>query len=212
MSKNPVTLTPQTSLDDAASIMRKHHFRRFPVVENGKLVGFVNDCDMMRVAPSPATTLSKYEMRSLLSKLKVEEIMQKKVHNVRDDATIEEAALIMYNHEVSALPVVSEVGALVGIITDTDVFKTFVDVMDLEGGKTRLTIEVADKVGVVNEVSGIFAKNGLSIDSLVTCKEPNGIFQIVVRGNIPDIPKLKQEIASAGFKVIHDERCDVTFS
>lgn len=204
MTKHPITVTPDATLDEAAGLMKKHHFRRLPVVEDGKLVGFFSDRDLMRVSPSPATTLSRYEIRSLLDKMKVREIMQKKVHTVSEDATIEEAALIMYNEKIGGLPVVSSVGAVVGIITETDIFKTFVDVMGLQDGKTRITVEVDDKLGVVNELSGVFTENGLSIDSLVTCKQPDGRYEIVIRGDIPSVDDLRAKIEAKGYTVIHD--------
>ena len=94
--------------------------------------------------------------------------MNKEVISVNEDATIEEAALIMYNHKIGGLPVVSSVGAVVGVITETDIFKTFVDVMGLQEGKTRLTLLVDNKVGVVYDIAGIFTECGLSIDSLVS--------------------------------------------
>ncbi|MBQ1511130.1 MAG: CBS domain-containing protein [Selenomonadaceae bacterium] len=204
MTKHPITVTPDATLDEAAGLMKKHHFRRLPVVEDGKLVGFFSDRDLMRVSPSPATTLSRYEIRSLLDKMKVREIMQKKVHTVSEDATIEEAALIMYNEKIGGLPVVSSVGAVVGIITETDIFKTFVDVMGLQDGKTRITVEVDDKLGVVNELSGVFTENGLSIDSLVTCKQPDGRYEIVIRGDIPSVDDIRAKIEAKGYTVIHD--------
>lgn len=203
MTKNPVTVTPDASLDDALLAMKKGKFRRLPVVEEGRLVGFCSDKDLMRVTPSPATTLSRYEEKSLLAKLKVAEIMNKDVVSVSEDATIEEAALLMYDKKIGGLPVVSKVGAVVGIITETDVFKTFVDVMALSEGKTRLTVLVDNKVGVVNEISGIFAENGLSIDSLVTCKQEDGSYEIVIRGIIPDVEKVKALIEEKGYQVVH---------
>ena len=107
MAKNPFTVTPDTKVSAAKDLMKKHRFRRLPVVdEDGKLVGFLSDRDIMRVSPSPATTLSRYEITSLLAKMCIGEIMQKDVVSVKDDATIEEAALIMYNHKIGGLPVV----------------------------------------------------------------------------------------------------------
>lgn len=203
MAKNPVTVTPDTTLEEARNLMKKNHFRRLPVVEDGKLVGFFSDRDLMRVAPSPATTLSRFEIRALLDKMVVRDIMVKDVVTVSESATIEEAALIMYNKKIGGLPVISSVGAVVGVITETDIFKTFVDVMDLSEGKTRLTIEVMDKIGVVNEISGVFTENGLSIDSLVTCRQPDGKYEIVVRGDIPSVEDLTAKIEAKGYKVIH---------
>lgn len=208
MTKNPVTIAPDASLDDAFMAMKKGHFRRLPVVEDGKLVGFFSDKDLMRVAPSPATTLSRYEEKALLDKLKVAEIMNKDVISVGEDATIEEAALIMYDKKIGGLPVISAVGAVVGVITETDIFKTFVDVMALSEGKTRLTVLVDNKVGVVNEISGIFAAAGLSIDSLVTCKQEDGSYEIVIRGIIPDTEKIKTLIEEKGYKVVHSVKFD----
>ena len=122
MTKNPITVTPDTKVDEAALLMKKHKFRRLPVVEGEKLVGFLSDRDIMKVAPSPATTLSKYEINSLLAKMCVSDIMQKDVVSVSVDATIEEAALLMCTHKIGGMPVISSVGAVVGVITETDIF------------------------------------------------------------------------------------------
>ena len=203
MTKNPVTVTPATTIDEATALMKKGKFRRLPVVEEGRLVGFFSDKDLMRVAPSPATTLSRYEERALLDKLTVRDILPPKVISVAESATIEEAALIMCESKVGGLPVISSVGAVVGVITETDIFKTFVDVMGLMDGKTRLTIETEDKIGVVYELSSVFADHGLSIDSLVTCRQPNGKYEIVIRGDIPDARTVKSEIEAKGYHVIH---------
>ena len=143
---------------------------------------------------------------SLLEKLKVKDIMPNKVISISDEATIEEAALLMEQNRIGALPVISSVGAVVGVITETDIFKAFIDVMGLAGGKTRLTIEVVDKVGVVFDLASIFKEAGLSIDSLVTCKQPDGKYEIVIRGNIPDTEDIKSKIEAQGYKVIHSAR------
>ena len=204
MAKNPVTISPDSSVDEAMTAMRKGKFRRLPVVDNGRLVSFISDRDLMRVAPSPATTLSRYEEKSLLAKLKVREIMPNKAISVSEEATIEEAALLMEQNRIGGLPVISSVGAVVGVITETDIFKTFIDVMGLEEGKTRLTIEVTDKIGVLHELASIFTEAGLSIDSMVTCKQPDGTYEIVIRGDIPDVSDVKGKIEAKGYKVVHD--------
>lgn len=203
MTKNPITVTPSTKVDEAESLMKKYKFRRLPVVENGKLVGFLSDKDLLQVMPSAATTLAKYEITSLLSKIEVKEIMTKDVITVDEDATIEEAALIMCNKKISGLPVISSVGAVVGVITETDIFKALVDVMGLPEGTTRLTLEVDNKVGVVEGIAKVIAAEGLSIDSLVTCKENNGKYEIVVRGKFPDGEGLKKKLEESGYNVIH---------
>ena len=205
MSKHPVTVTSDTSISEAAKIMKKNHFHRMLIVDNGKLVGYFSDRDVMRVAPSPATTLSRYEVRELLDKLKVKEIMQKKVITVNEGATVEEAALIMYNNKVGGLPVISDVGALVGIITATDILKTFVDVMGLPSGKTRLTLEIEDKIGTIADITKTFADAGINLDSIITCKQSDGKYELVVR--LDDIESgyddIKNKLEAKGYKVIH---------
>ena len=205
MSKHPVTVTSDTSISEAAKIMKKNHFHRMLIVDDGKLVGYFSDRDVMRVAPSPATTLSRYEVRELLDKLKVKEIMQKKVITVNEGATVEEAALIMYNNKVGGLPVISDVGALVGIITATDILKTFVDVMGLPSGKTRLTLEIEDKIGTIADITKTFADAGINLDSIITCKQSDGKYELVVR--LDDIESgyddIKNKLEAKGYKVIH---------
>ena len=206
MTKNPITVTPETKIDEAANLMKTREFRRLPVVENGKLVGFISDRDIMRVAPSPASTLSRYEINSLLAQIEVKDIMQKKVIAVNVDATIEEAALLMYKNRIGGMPVVSSVGAVVGVITETDIFKALVDVMGLAEGKVRLTLEVNDKIGVVKDIATIFTDEGLSIDSLITCKEENNKYEIVIRSDIENIDDIKSKLEAKGYNVIHTVR------
>lgn len=203
MTKNPMTVTADTKVDEVAYLMKKHNFRRLPVVDDGKLVGFLSDSDLMRVAPSSATTLSRYEINSLLAKICVRDIMKKDVVSVNVDATIEEAALIMYKNKIGGMPVVSNMGAVVGVITETDIFKTFVDVMGLADGKTRITLEVTDKIGVVKDIAEIFGQAGVSIDSLITCKKEDNKYEIVIRGDITNIDDIKAKLEAKGYKVIH---------
>lgn len=203
MTKNPMTVTADTKVDEVAHLMKKHNFRRLPVVDDGKLVGFLSDSDLMRVAPSSATTLSRYEINSLLAKICVRDIMKKDVVSVNVDVTIEEAALIMYKNKIGGMPVVSNMGAVVGVITETDIFKTFVDVMGLADGKTRITLEVTDKIGVVKDIAEIFGQAGVSIDSLITCKKEDNKYEIVIRGDITNIDDIKAKLEAKGYKVIH---------
>ncbi len=203
MTKNPMTVTADTKVDEVAHLMKKHNFRRLPVVDDGKLVGFLSDSDLMHVAPSSATTLSRYEINSLLAKICVRDIMKKDVVSVNVDATIEEAALIMYKNKIGGMPVVSNMGAVVGVITETDIFKTFVDVMGLADGKTRITLEVTDKIGVVKDIAEIFGQAGVSIDSLITCKKEDNKYEIVIRGDITNIDDIKAKLEAKGYKVIH---------
>lgn len=111
----------------------------------------------------------------------------------------------MYNNKVGGLPVISDVGALVGIITATDILKTFVDVMGLPSGKTRLTLEIEDKIGTIADITKTFADAGINLDSIITCKQSDGKYELVVR--LDDIESgyddIKEKLESKGYKVIH---------
>ncbi len=206
MTKHPVTMTSNATIGEVDRAMKKYKFHRMIIVDDGKLVGYLSDRDVMRVAPSPATSLSKYEIRSLLDKLSVKDIMQTKVVTVNEDATIEEAALIMYQNKVGGLPVISEVGAVVGIITATDILKTFIEVMGLpSGGKTRLTLEVENKIGVMADITKILAQNGINIDSIIICHTDAHKSEVVVRldNRAEGFDDIKNLLENRGYKVIH---------
>ena len=206
MTRNPISISPEDNVDAAQDLLKKHKIRRLPVVERGKLVGIITDKDLMRVSPSAATTLSKYEINSLLAKIAIRDIMSDKVISVNEDAPIEEAALLMSMNKIGGLPVVSDVGTVVGIITETDIFNSLVEIMGLSEGKTRITIEVDDKVGVVQDIAGIFANAGFNIDSFVTCKKDMGKYDIIVRGDFMNEGNLLKELESHGYHVTHSGR------
>ena len=203
MTKNPITIAPDVGIDEAAKIMDKGHFRRLPVVEHGKLVGFFTNRDLLRASPSAATTLDRFEMRTLLSKIKVADVMQKNVITVTDTTTIEEAALVMAREKIGGMPVLSEVVKGVGIISSTDIFRAFVTVMGLDSGKTRLTIAVADRKGVLRDIATVLADLDINIDSMVTIPQPSGTYDIIIRADIADVETVKERLAAKGFTVSH---------
>ena len=206
MTRNPISVKPEDKVDTAAALLKEHKIRRLPVVDNGTLVGIVTDKDLMRVSPSAATTLSRYEINSLLAKISIREIMSDKVISVNENAPIEEAALLMSMNKIGGVPVVPDGGAVVGVITETDIFNALVEIMGLSEGKDRITIEVDNKVGVVQDIAGIFANAGFNIDSFVTCKKDMGKYDIIVRGNFMNEGNLIEQLESRGYHVTHSGR------
>ncbi|WP_374687746.1 CBS domain-containing protein [Promineifilum sp.] len=127
MSTEVVTITPDTTLPEAHQIMTNEEIRRLPVVDSdGRLVGIVTIGDVRSAEPSPATSLSIWEMNYLLSTLKVEKIMTTTPWTITAEATIGEAARMMLEHRVSGLPVVDEEHHVIGIITESDIFSMVV--------------------------------------------------------------------------------------
>lgn len=170
MTKEVITIPSSTNILEAQKIMRESRVRRLPVVDGGKLVGIVTYNDLLEASPSKATTLSRFELTYLLSKMTVAEIMTRHVVTVPPDVPIEEAALIMQKNQIGGLPVVEE-GKIVGIITESDIFGVFVETLGVWEGGTRITLELPQKPGVLHEVTGIIKEHGLNILSLATFYE-----------------------------------------
>jgi CBS domain-containing protein len=126
MSSNVVTITPDTPLAEAHRLMIDNNIRRLPAVKNKRLVGMVTRGDVRGAEPSEASTLSIWEVNYLLATLKIKTIMSPNPLTISPSATIEDAADIMLQNKVSGLPVVDDKGNIVGIITESDIFRLVV--------------------------------------------------------------------------------------
>ena len=168
MTRNPITITPDVTVPEAQAIMRREKIKRLPVLDSkGKLVGIVTTLDLIHASPSPATSLDIYELHYLLSKLKVEKVMTRKVITVDEDLPIEEAARIMADNGISGLPVMRG-NVLVGIITETDLFKLFIELFGARHKGIRLTLLLPEKKGELAKVSNAITKAGGNIVSFAT--------------------------------------------
>src|SRR5512133_4597 len=160
MSKPVINIPPDMSITDAINLMKKEHIRRTPVVKDGKLVGIVSDKDLLNASPSPVTTLSIWEMNYLLSKVTISELMSKNVLTVTEDTPIEQAARIMADNKIGGLPVLRD-GHVVGIITETDLFKVFLELLGAREAGVRATVLIDDTPGqLANITEAIAEKKG----------------------------------------------------
>ncbi len=168
MSKNPICVSTDTSVTEARAIMVREKISKLPVLDkNSNLVGIITKNDLAKAAPSAATTLDIYEMGYLLSKLKVEKVMTKNPVTVSPDEVIEEAARIMADKEIGCLPVVQD-DVLVGIITESDIFKQFISMFGARQHGVRVTMEFPDKAGVLADFSRKVANKDGNIIAVVT--------------------------------------------
>jgi acetoin utilization protein AcuB len=150
MSTPAITRAPDTPFQDALKAMHDHQFRRLPVVDNkGQLVGIVSERDLLYASPSSATSLSVWEVHYLLSRLQVRGIMTTDVITTTPDSPLEDAAYLMATNKIGGMPVVDADRRVVGIITETDVFKTFVEMFAGGTSGLRLTLEVPERKGVL---------------------------------------------------------------
>lgn len=152
MTRDPQTVSATTPVMEAMQRLREGGFRRLPVLRDGAVVGIVTDRDLKEATPSKATTLSIYELNYLLSKLLVKDVMVKSVITIGPEDPIERAALLMEEHRVSGLPVVDG-GALVGILTITDLLRAFVGFLGLREGGVRVTVDLPDAPGALAKVA-----------------------------------------------------------
>jgi acetoin utilization protein AcuB len=163
MTPNPVTITPETSFPEAFRILREKEIRHLPVVDRKRrLVGILARTDLLHASPSKATSLSYFELTYLLANLHVRQVMSSPPITVSEDDPLEEAARVMVQKKIGCLPVMRE-GDLVGLITETDIFESFVEILGGEEASLRVTVQVPDKRGELARVAGVIAGQGGNI-------------------------------------------------
>lgn len=202
MTTDVITLTPDTTVLRAMSIIQQKGIRHLPVVEGKKVVGMVTNLDIQRVSASDASTLSVYELNYLLDKIKVSQFMTKKVFTVDPDEPIEVAAKLIYDHKIGSLPVVKN-GELVGLITSSDILETFIEVLGINEPSVRIQLELENRTGSVADAAKIFKDLGLYLVSAVTLPKTEGLTRSTVfRVQPTDVKKLKEQLLAAGPPII----------
>jgi len=159
MSQPVITVPPEMPIGDALQLMQREHIRRLPVVDNGRLVGIISDKDLLHASPSDATSLSMWELHYLVSKIRVKDVMTTKVVTVHEDTPIEEAAHLMVDNKIGGLPVVNN-GNVVGLITETDLFKILLELMGAREAGVRVTAVIGDEPGRLAAVTKAIADPG----------------------------------------------------
>jgi acetoin utilization protein AcuB len=152
MSAPVISVPPTLPINDALKLMQDKNIRRAPVVQKGKMIGIISDVDIFNASPSQATTLSVWELHHLISKITVSSIMTKQVISVTEDTPIEIAARIMADNKIGGLPV-TRGEEVVGMITETDLFKIFLELMGAREVGVRVTVLVPEKPGGLAELS-----------------------------------------------------------
>ncbi len=168
MTRNPVTATPDMNIQDAKELMVREKVHRLPVLDSEKkLVGVISEKDILEAAPSPVSTLSAYEMNYLMSKLTVKKLMSRHPVTLDKNATIEEAARLMIDQDLSCLPVLED-GKLVGIVSKSDLFKILMELFGARHFGTRVEFLVDDRKGVLADITSAVSGKNLNIVSYGT--------------------------------------------
>ena len=207
MASDVLTVDENTSMMKALHLMKESNIRRLPVMARGSLVGIISDRDLKEASPSKATTLDVHELYYLLAEIKVKEIMTKNPVTISADETVERAAVIMLEHKVSGLPVINKKSELVGIITQSDVFRAFVNITGIYKGGVQFAFSLEDRPGSIKEVADTIREHGGRMVSILSSTdmvaEGTRNVYIRVRGMEAEDLKKMENVLRQKFKVLY---------
>ena len=163
-----ITVDVKDSMQDAVKLLKKNDIHILPVVKKNKMVGIVTDGDLKKASASDANTLEIHELLYLLSKIKMEEIMTKDPITVSSDYTLEETAQVLLENKISGVPVVDNGDKIVGIITQTDLFKAMVSLTGLKKRGILFAFQLEDKPGSIKELADIIREHGGRMATILT--------------------------------------------
>ncbi len=182
MTHDPISVFAETSLSKCQKLLKEHHIRRLPVVdEDRRLIGIISDRDVRAASPSQATSLEVHEMQYLLAGVKARDIMTPSPVTVGPQATVGEAALLMLERKIGGVPVVDKDRRLVGIITDQDIFKVLVAISGASMPGIDLTVETGTEPGSLGRVFDAIRDHGGRVVSVMTEYLDSGSRRLFVR-------------------------------
>ena len=213
MSKKVITIDADDSMQDAMALLKEHGIRRLPVMKKGKLVGIVTDRDLKKASASDATTLEIHELLYLLTAVKVKDIMTKDPITVPPDYTVEETAQVLLEGKISGAPVVDDSGKVVGVITQSDLFRVLMSLTGIENGGIQFGLQVEDRAGSIKEVADIVRQYGGRMVSILTSYDqvPAGYRNVYIRMHSIDRAKIEElndalsQKASLLYRIDHRE-------
>lgn len=203
MSTGVKTITLGTSLSEAMAIMNDSSVRRLPIVEKDQVIGIVTRSDLNKAGPSVATSLSKNEINYLLAKATIKDIVPKhqEVITIDPDSYIETAAKLMRRYKISGLPVV-ENGRLIGIITETDIFDAFVDILGVRTHHSRIDLFVEDRPGQLAAITKICAdRNKNIINTVQYMDHRKDRYKVILRLEGNEIADVVDALQNEGFEI-----------
>jgi len=215
MSKDVVTVDTKASMVDAMNLLKQHGIRMLPVMRAEKLVGVVTDRDLRSASASDASTLEIHELLYLISKIEVKDVMTKNPITVPIDYTMEETAEILLSNKISGVPVVDHDDKVVGVITQSDVFKMLITVTGLtgkgHGTGIQFAFQIEDRPGSIKDLADIIREYNGSIVSILSSYEniPAGYRKVYFRvldldrEKLPDIIEDFKKISTILYMIDH---------
>jgi len=200
MTTNPYTIAFDAPITEVIELMREKNLKRVPVVHGDRVVGMLTHGDLQKVSPTKATTLSIYELNYLLAKTKVSDAMTKNVITVSPDALLEEAAVLMRENKISALAVEKD-SKLVGIITESDIFDAFIDLLGFRDVGSRITVQAEDAPGALADIAEIFKDLDSNITHIAAYRGSGGYSDLVIRTSAINTDTLEKRLSEHGYKI-----------
>ncbi|ROR32488.1 CBS and ACT domain-containing protein [Inmirania thermothiophila] len=206
MTRDVVSVRPDTKLTRMSELMRERKVRHLPVVdEEGRLVGILSHRDIQRATPSAITTLDVGEVNYLLSRITAERIMHRDVVTCRPDTLVEQAGCLMRERKVGCLPVVDDEGRLVGILTGIDLVDFFMDITGCRAeGTVRIEAHLPDRPGQLAEFLGVLAREGAYVATVVAPLNPvaEGQRAVIVRIRAEDPERVLGALRAASYEIV----------
>lgn len=172
MTKEVIAITRETSMMKASRLMKDKKVRRLPVVdEAGRVVGIISDRDVKEASPSKATTLDMHELYYLLSELKVKDIMTKTPVCAKENDSVEGVALVMMERGFGGMPVVADDNKLVGVITESDIFRVLVTITGVRSGGMQLAFDLPNQRNTLRPILDALRERGGVVVSVLTSME-----------------------------------------
>ena len=201
MTADVVTVNEETKVLEALDLMKEHDFHRLPVVRNEQMVGLVTEEIISDNSPSTATSLSIHELNYLLTKTTVGDIMSKEVSTIGPNDLLEEAATRMRDFKVTVLPVVENENQVVGIITDKDIFRAFIDLLGYNNKGSRIVIDIPeDHPGILEDITNILAEANVSINQIAVYRKES-FTQIVIQMDSEKTTDIEEIMTTSGYTV-----------
>ena len=199
MSRPVVTVDENNSMQTATLLLKKHEIRMLPVMNYNKLTGIITDRDLKKASASEATTLEIHELLYILTKIKVKDIMTKDPITVPVDYTVEETAQVLLKHKISGAPVLDKERVVVGVITQTDLFRVIVSLTGVGKKGIQFGFKLEDRPGSIKEVADVIRAYGGKMVSILTSYDgaPEGCRWAYIRMHEIDrskIENLKQDL------------------
>ena len=213
MCRPPVTVTADAPLQTAVELLTTHNIHLLPVVDNGQLTGVITDMDIKRASTSEVFSSEDPELARSISKIKVSAIMNKKPITIAEDHTIEEAAALLFVHNISGAPVVNPEGKITGVLTKNDIFRMVIAVTGIKKKGIQFGLKLKDRPGAIKEITDLIREHGGRIASILSTGrgDEEVYFNVYIRAYSLDLPnrlRVKEAIRAKAellYTVDHEE-------